>query len=98
MADAIISFLSPTNDLQIRLASCVLARHLFDRLNSGSIFSIFDETLTRLYRSFKTCRDNYLEDETLRAQAALAIEGLDDKVRESLTPSAKLEKKITVLG
>ena len=39
-----------------------------------------------------------MEDEVLRAQAALAIEGLDDKVRESLTPSAKLEKKITVLG
>ena len=77
-----------------------MARHLFERLEggSGSILTTLDASLATLYRAFKTCRDNFLEDDSLRNQAALAIESLDARVRESFAPSHRMEKKITVLG
>ena len=98
MTQAITSFLQPVNDLPVRLASCVLARHLFERSESGSIFTTLDASLAQLYRAFKLVRDNCLEDESLRNQAALAIERLDAQVRSHFAPSSKLEKKITILG
>ena len=51
-----------------------------------------------LYRTLRHVAYNTIEDYDVREKAALAIESIDDAVRELFRPSKKMEKRITVLN
>ena len=97
VGSAISGFLHPANENIVRLAACSLARQIF--LNIGSrISQLTDEIMRDLYRTMKTIAYDHLQNDDLREKAALAIESIDDAVRELFKPNKKMEKKITVLN
>ncbi|CAG5094735.1 Oidioi.mRNA.OKI2018_I69.XSR.g13822.t2.cds [Oikopleura dioica] len=90
---AIVGFLSPTVDESVQKSACEMAKQIFTAI--GPRFSTFtDGIVLEVYRALKKIVKDPLTSKWLYNSAALALESVDQAVKDYLTPSQKMEKKI----
>ncbi|CBY35605.1 unnamed protein product [Oikopleura dioica] len=93
---AIVGFLSPSNEEGVRCAACLLAKQIFAVIGA-SFSTLVGGIVLDVYRALKKVVNDPLSSKWLYNDAALALESVDDAVKDYLTPSKKMEKKIQIL-
>ena len=85
----------PSNEDGVRCAACLLAKQIFAVIGA-SFSTLVGGIVLDVYRALKKVVNDPLSSKWLYNDAALALESVDDAVKDYLTPSNKMEKKIQI--